>query len=139
MPLCHVSGCNVNIRRGDTGHRFPHRRDFELAKRWLVLCKIQFKSFNAFEFDGLYICGKHFSPDAYVEDVNPSTATTTTTNDPADATKPKPRKRPILKPDAIPTLYMPASASIPKHTRPVSVRRQLASNKRASLTFFTKL
>ncbi len=111
MPLCHVSGCNVNITKGVHGHRFPYLRDLELAKRWVILCKIEYGSFSSFQFDGLYVCGKHFRPEDY-EESRSSTA-------PDGSSKPV-KKR--LKLGAVPTLHMPPNPTLP--TPAASARRQ---------------
>ena len=113
MPLCRVYGCDVNVGKSVHGHRFPHKRDLALAQRWLILCRIQFKSLKKFNFNGLYVCGKHFRPEDYREQQTAGA-------------------RPKLKAGVVPSLHMPPSHSLPTETSSMSSRRQRRERREAA-------
>ena len=77
----------------------------------LTMCKIEVKNRKTFDFNGLYICGRHFAEDAYEKDLQAEMGF-------------KKNRKPELKNDAMPTLHMPHSAASSTSVRPTSVNRQ---------------
>ena len=122
-PICQVGNCNVKLKRGVKGHRFP-KRDKERAKRWLIACKIEFGDIRTVKFDNRYICSKHFAEDAYEEE---KVLTLINKENPEHTFKQTVVR--TLKSNAMPTLFMPRSAA--GSLVVTSVRRQSTENRMA--------
>ena len=101
----------MTIGKGIRGHRFPHKSDETRAQGWLTLCKIEVKNRKTFDFNGLYIRGRHFADDAYEKDLQAQMGF-------------KKNRKPELKSDAMPTLHMPHSAAMSTSVRATSVNPQ---------------
>ncbi|XP_072015257.1 uncharacterized protein [Amphiura filiformis] len=125
MPLCRVYGCDVQSGKGITLHRFPYLTDLERARHWLVLCKIEVGDIRKYNFKNRVICGRHFADDAYKNDMQ-SRLLHEQYPDRYDG---RPRK--ILKPDAMPTLFLPGHDQ-PKE-RLSSINRQRRNERKRLL------
>lgn len=103
MPLCRVYHCKTSSGSKIPTHRFP-AHNTELARKWLVACKIQWKgSLKDFDFKNKVVCSKHFADDAYEPDLYSKLMVESGLID-----KPRPRR---LKPDAVPTLDLTATST----------------------------
>ena len=110
---CCVYGCEHNSRDyGLTAYSFPHKHDLERAKQWLDLCKIEYEDIKKFNFKGLLICGRHFAEEAFEDhsDLNSSLNGDFDHEHSYSSNHCKLQKR--LKPDAVPTLHIPACARL---------------------------
>ena len=102
MPHCKMGKCTSHSgRTGDSVHLFRFPTDIEMARKWLVLCRIELKcSIMQYKFsDKDRVCSLHFEKDQYGYDRRTQTLMNLGTL--------KKKPPPKVKPGAIPTLNMP--------------------------------